>query len=171
MALRTTHRFALTHSCRPDTGSLFKNHSMRYETPGLRTHTHAAFAVCRFAFPPTSAQTWRIYWEICCRWTWPSDSATSGMESMISRATSGSPPLIGLRSTRGRWEASPHIAAVCTNIVPHFPFWNCKDKRKVMLTKEDGFNENMVSGSTLSLHLWLRVVSHHLYFLFAYDVL
>lgn len=68
--------------------------------------TSTALTGCRFAFPPTSARTWRICWEICCRWIWQSASATSGMESTISRATSGSPPPTGSPSTRGRWEAS-----------------------------------------------------------------
>ena len=95
----------------------------------LTTNKHSALTVCRYAFPPTSAQTWRICWEICCRWTWPSALATSGTESMISRATSGSPPLIGSPSTRGRWEASLHTAVMSTNVV-HFWFLIFKRENK-----------------------------------------
>lgn len=39
-----------------------------------------------------------------------------------------------------------------------------------MLTKKDDFNETLVSGSAFSLHLWLRVISHHVCLLLTDDV-
>lgn len=41
----TTHRFALLHRCRPDSCNLFKNQSMMYKVPGLRTHSHCSYCL------------------------------------------------------------------------------------------------------------------------------
>lgn len=117
------------------------------------TPAHTAFAVCRFAFPPTSAQTWRICWEICCRWTWPSALVTSGTESTISRATSGSPPPIGSPSTRGRWAGRPFQSQLLA--VRREGCWQRKTTLMSLLVRGGVFESTLIR---------MQVVSHHLGF-------